>query len=538
MNLSGLIRKVSDFAASLPGKPNVSFVAAQRAREASACFGNRTAAGSLNFTSSQKALSTAQTVYIDSREDETSFTTQKKKEIEASLERTLDGLFAYLDKCPIRYTDGRLGGGSAFSAGCRLYVSCYRPCSIRLNYMFSLMTFPGASAPELTAICIPEWPERDRQVLVFKEIGVTFILGSDYYGEIKNAFLRMAIASCGDPGLHAASKLMTVENAEGRLQKTGVVLFGISSTGKTTHACHDHGFRKPGESARILQDDLVFWREDGTLAGTERGFYIRTDKLGPASQPLLWRAANSPLAVLENVVVDYEGRPRFDDKTLTSNGRGVIPREALPGSGTGGVDLPPPDRLDRTIFIFMTKNFTVIPILSRLSCEQAAVAYMLTEPFDAVGSEIGKLDGKGGVSAVTVGIGRSRDSINTFYRRLKAYPSIECYMLNNGGVGELVDTGLDGGRRVRKKVTRISIPEVSALIRSLLRNTVRWTDDKNWMCQVPSFAEGVDLSLYDLYAHYDQSRIDMLISQVRSERRAVAARYEGLDERIVDSIDN
>ncbi|MBO4548663.1 MAG: phosphoenolpyruvate carboxykinase (ATP) [Abditibacteriota bacterium] len=538
MNISGLIGKVSVFVAGLRRMPNAEPLTGEEARVRAVPFGVRTRSGGVNFISSLKVMSTAQTVYIDTDMEEMTYATQKKKDMVATLEKTLGELFGYLSRCPLAYTDGQLGSGAGFGASCRLYVSRCCPGNVRLNYMFSRMTFPSrGSEPALTVVAVPEWPEKDRQVLVMREIGVTVILGSDYYGEIKNAFLRMAVASNPDPGFHAATKLMRVPDAGGEMKNVGVVFFGISSTGKTTLACHDHGAGRLGGSAGILQDDLVFWQSDGVMAGTENGFYFRTDRLSGVSQPILREAAESPEAVMENVAVDWRGEVWYDDKTVTGNGRCLVPRSAMPGCGDS-INLPPPSQLDRTVFFFMTKNFTVIPILSRLSCEQAAVAYMLTDPFDAVGSEIGKLDGRGGVSAVAVGMARSRDRINTFYSKLRANPAIECYMLNNGGVGELVDTGLDGGRRVRRKVTRISIPEISAVILGVLRGAVSWKEDPNWMCDVPASIEGVDLSRYDLDAHYDQSRIDMLVAEVRSERRSFASRYEGLDANILDSIEN
>ncbi len=537
MNISGLTAQVKEFVSGLPGKPNASFVSSAAAEKRSRVFGIPVRTGGINFSSFQKVPSTAQTVYIDAGGENNAFATQKKKDIGASLERTLQELFAYLSACPLIYSDGSLGKGSGFSASCRLFVSSYRPESVHLCHMFSLMTFPGKGAPDLTVICIPEWSEKDRQVLVFSGIGVTFILGSDYFGEVRSAFLRMALSLSPDPGLHASAKIMTVEDAEGALKKIGIVFFGISPTGKTTHACHDHGFRRHNEKMHILQDDLLFWQKDGMMAGAENGFYIRTDRLGPISQPVLWKAANSPGAVLENVVVDYQGRPLFEDKTVAACGHGVIPFDVLSGPEGGGINMPPPRELDRMIFFFMTKNFTVVPVLSRLNREQAAVCYMLTEPFDAVGSEIGKLDGRGGVSAVEVGRGNAKNDVDEFYARLTEYPGIECYLLNIGGVGELVDTGLDGGRRILQKVDRFSVSEISIVLRSVLRGTVKWTDDKNWMCRVPSSIEGLDVSRFDLYSYYDQSRIDMLVYAVRSERRAFAARFEGIDKKIIDSIE-
>jgi phosphoenolpyruvate carboxykinase (ATP) len=91
---------------------------------------------------------------------------------------------------------------------------------------------------------VPEWQEKDRQILVFPEIGVTYVLGSDYYGEAKKGFLRMAMWAAKQQdmlGVHAGTKMIKAKDNNGRLRRYSMLLFGFSATGKTTHACHNHG---------------------------------------------------------------------------------------------------------------------------------------------------------------------------------------------------------------------------------------------------------------------------------------------------------
>ena len=99
---------------------------------------------------------------------------------------------------------------------CRTYVTADYA---RLAYMWQETLFPASPAqmssesPDITVIDVPEWPER--KVLVLPESHLTFILGTDYFGEIKKANLRMTmyLAKRRDwLGLHAASKIIRVKN--------------------------------------------------------------------------------------------------------------------------------------------------------------------------------------------------------------------------------------------------------------------------------------------------------------------------------------
>jgi phosphoenolpyruvate carboxykinase (ATP) len=77
-------------------------------------------------------------------------------------------------------------------------------------------------------------------------------------------------------GLHAGAKIVKARDRNGKTRKYSMILFGLSATGKTTHACHNHGLVEDGEGQEIVQDDVIFLRTDGSALGSERGFYIKT----------------------------------------------------------------------------------------------------------------------------------------------------------------------------------------------------------------------------------------------------------------------
>lgn len=534
--------------ADLAGRPNVRVVDADEASRLARPFGTPTRLGSVNYASAVKSLSTALTVYVGSPRVEAGVLTQKKRDIKKSAPETVNRVLAYVSKAPLVRLDCTMGQDSSFMPGCRLYLSTYRPDSARLAYKVAENLYPpdpvipsAARNLDLTVVLLPEWPERDRQVLVFPEIGLTFILGADNFGEVKNAFLRMAMWQAKEQnmlGLHAGTKIVRARTPDGNLRRLGMIMFGIAATGKTTHSCHDHGLDQPGEGVEIAQDDVVFWRHDGSALGTERALYIRTDGLTAGDQPLLHRCAIDPRAILENVVVDYEGNVYFDDRTLTPNGHAIAPRSGLGDYASQSINLPPVSELDGLLILFMVRDYTAVPIVSRLTPEQAAVAFMLSESIDAAGGEQQSGQPSGGIGASPFVIGDAAVDCNLFLDILKSHgDKIECYMLNTGGVGEIVEHEIDGARRVRQKVTRIRIPEMAAVIRSLARGTVTWREDPDWMVETPEHLDGIDISLFDLRRHYDQSKIDSLIAEIRLERARYAEQFPGLAPAIRSAVE-
>jgi len=209
-----------------------------------------------------------------------------------------------------------------FKKSCRLYVTAEYA---RLPLMWGNTLFlPEGKEPDFVSIAVPEWEEK--RVLVFPEMGLTIILGSDYKGEQKKAMLRQVMFWAkkeGNLGLHAASKILRVMRGD-QLKDFGFLLFGLSGTGKTSLSCHSHWLSFP-ETVVIRQDDVVILKRDGTAVGTEDSFYIKTESLEPSSQPLLYAAALSPRAILENVCVSREtGSVDFFNSDVTSNGRAMV----------------------------------------------------------------------------------------------------------------------------------------------------------------------------------------------------------------------
>ena len=404
-----------------------------------------------------------------------------------------------------------------FKKNCRVYVTADYP---RIPLMWGNTLFPPEGGePDFISITVAEWPEK--RVLVFPESGLTLILGSDYKGENKKAMLRQVMYWAkkeGNLGLHAASKIIRVFR-DGKVRDFGFILFGLSGTGKTALSCHSHWLRPP-ERVVIRQDDVVILRCDGSAIGTEESFYLKTDGLEPAAQPLLYAAAISPRAILENVCVDpATGKVDFFDTTLTSNGRAMVKRHDIAFTDNK-IDLAKVD-----FVIFITRRSDILPPVMRLSPERAAAAFMLGESVETSAgdpAEAGKLRRVVGTNPFIVG--PEDEEGNIFLNILRNNPEIQCYILNTGIVG--------GAERGQK----ITVKDSVKVLEMIARGKIIWKKDEFWGYEVPVQIPDIDLNRFDLDNYYSKEQIQKLSEDLKQQRLEWLSQFKRLDKDILKAI--
>jgi phosphoenolpyruvate carboxykinase (ATP) len=537
-----LLQTVLKTMKSLRHSDSVSYPNTEDLKRTAERYGVRTVYGNYNFVSTVKNRSAWLTVYIGSPKVLQQQISQRQKEILRDTPKTVELVHEYVRRAPLVCIERTMGDDSYFNPHCTLYVSVHRKEMIRLAYMVGQTFFPlrsEAPEPELYLLYVPEWQEKDRQILVFPEIGVTYVLGSDYYGEAKKGFLRMAMWAAkqeGMLGVHAGAKIVKGKDDAGNIKRYSMILFGLSATGKTTHACHNHGLLEDGEGQEIVQDDVVFVKPDGSTLGTERGFYLKTGYLDPKVQPIIFRAAISHNTIFENVMIDHLGNVHFDDTTLTENGRAIIQRDDLGADKSEGVNLPPLDELDGMIIFFITRRNTVVPIASKLTLEQAAAAFMLGESVETSAGD----PRRAGDSVREVGtnpfiVGDEAFEGNWFYDFLKKHSrKIQCYLLNTGGVGEVREEG--ESNKILKHAVRVEIPEMAGIIRGIVRNSAEWTREPHFGTFVPRNVNRVKMANFDPSRFYSQEQINAYVDRLKKERVEWLKRFENLNPAILDAI--
>ena len=390
----------------------------------------------------------------------------------------------------------------------------------RIPMMWGSTLFPPQiRKPDFVTISVPEWEER--RVIVLPELNLTFILGTDYKGENKKAMLRLLMYNAkkrGCLGLHAGSKILRLKK-DGELSDVGFIFFGLSGTGKTTLSCHSHWLKFP-ERVIIRQDDVTILTPDGRAIGTEACFYIKTDGLEQDTQPLLFAAALSPRAILENVKVHAgDGRVDFFDTTLTSNGRAMVMRSDIAYTDNK-VDV---DNVNNIIFI--TRRNDVVPPVARLNAEQGAAAFMLGESIETSAGD----PTQAGKPLRVVGtnpfiVGSEAEEGNIFLDILRRNPSIRCYIMNTGRVG--------GDQRGEKITIRDSVK----IIENIARGTISWKKDPYWGHDVPESMPDLDMERFNLLNPYTKDRVIELNDGLRDERMEWISRFDDLDPDIIKSI--
>jgi phosphoenolpyruvate carboxykinase (ATP) len=408
--------------------------------------------------------------------------------------------------------DRRMGMSPDVPIHCRLFVPKEYA---RIALMWHNMLFPSDSSkePDFISIYVPDWPER----LIFLDVnqGYTYILGADYPGEAKKSMLRQAmywIKRRGGLGLHAGSKVLRVIGPDGELRDVGFLLFGLSGTGKTTLTLHDHGLEEP-ERAIIKQDDVVLMTADGQAYGTEDGFYIKTEGLEP-SQTVLWGAATHPTAVYENIKVDDNGKVDFLDTSITSNGRGVVLRKFIRGTGEG-IDL---DKANKIVFI--TRRNDVVPVCARLTAEQAAAYFMLGESIEtSAGDPTRAGQAKREVGTNPFIVGPEAEEGNRLLAILRDNPDMQAYILNTGSIG--ANDGFPG--------EKISIKVSTEIMKQIAKEGIEWERDPDWSYETPKSVPGIELAKYSPGTYYTAERYRELVDKLRAERRAWLEQFPGLD---------
>jgi len=433
--------------------------------------------------------------------------------------RLLEEVAEYLKGKTVISLDRKMGTTKPFY--CRAYVSANYP---HIPYLWGKMLFPApkGKSPDFTSVQLPEWPET--KVLVDPKSGITFILGSDYTGELKKANLRLAMYQTkkqGGLGLHAGAKLLRLRGQRGKLENKGVLLFGLSATGKTTLTCHSHWLdKKKGEGTVIRQDDVVLMQPDSYCRGTEDNFYIKTDALEPEDQPILYKAAKSKNALFENVKVKRSGELDFFDDSITTNGRAVVLRSEMKDTDKK-IDLP-----QTHMIIFLTRRNTIIPPVAKLTNEQAAAFFMLGESMGSAASDVSPGKPRRVVGTNPFIIGSEAEEGNRFYKIISSNPHLDCYFLNTGSIGA-------GGKGKPEKIT---VRDSATIIKEIARGTLKWREDPDWGYLVLDEVPGVDASKFHPEDFYSKEQYSKLTKALKKERATWLAKFPKLNPKIKQSI--
>ena len=334
---------------------------------------------------------------------------------------------------------------------------------------------------------------------------IKIVRNSNYIGEYKKGVFAAEDWNAKIKGgifLHAGCREDYLQTADGDYNTVRSLLIALSANGKTTLTSKILA-RKEKEKSWLVQDDGGTLMPDGSFHGFEAGgIYVKTEGVNPMDQVEIYYGLLKNKTLCENVYVDDDRDFDFYNLEKTSNGRAVILRRNFLHASSY-IDV---DRIDNLILI--TRG-PIIPAISKLTLEQAAVCMILGQAMESSAGDptrAGKIRTEFFYDPFMAG--DKAEHANRFYEILKNLPHINYYLINTGRIGE------------REHYKDIRLEHTVSILDSLLRGGLKdWSDSPTGL-RVPKSVRGVD-SIYmhpeKLYSENDFKAKQKELNKIRCE---------------------
>ena len=332
---------------------------------------------------------------------------------------------------------------------------------------------------------------------------IVLIGGTSYAGEIKKSVftaLNYLLPPKGVMPMHCSANEGPAGDA--------AVFFGLSGTGKTTLSA---------DPARtLIGDDEHGWGPHGVF-NFEGGCYAKTIRLSAEAEPEIFSTTRRFGTVLENVVLDEQRVPDFDDGSLTENTRCAYPLDFIANASASGRAGHPKN------IIFLTADaFGVMPPVARLSPAQAMYHFLSGYTAKVAGTEKGVTEPEATFSTCFGApfMPRHPSEYGNLLRDLIASHGADCWLVNTGWTGGAYGTG-----------SRMPIKATRALLTAALDGSLKEAEfrtDANFGFAVPTAAPGVDSTILDPRATWaDKAAYDRQAARLVGMFIANFEKFEG-----------
>jgi phosphoenolpyruvate carboxykinase (ATP) len=391
----------------------------------------------------------------------------------------LDHVVEYLSARDAFVFDGTAGAEGQYSLPIRVVTeNAYE--ALFAEYMFLQSAKPLATfAPELTVLAAPgcrvapraDGPRAETFILLDLERRIVLIGGTAYCGEIKKAVFSVLNFLLPDQGIMP----MHCSATAGRDGRTALY-FGLSGTGKTTLSSD------PERS--LIGDDEHGWSATG-IFNFENGCYAKCIHLNEEQEPYIWQAVQRG-ALLENVVLDAQGNPDFDDGSLTENTRAAYPLSYSPLAESTRQGKSP-----NTVVFLTADAFGVLPPVSRLTTNGALYHFLSGYTSKIAGTERGVKEPSATFSSCFGApfMPRHIGDYAELLRQRLAENNSEVFLLNTGWCRGPYGTG-----------TRFKLQDTRTILRAVLAgelSNVPVRHDDRFNLDVPQSVPGLDAELLD-----------------------------------------
>ena len=327
----------------------------------------------------------------------------------------------------------------------------------------------------------PKWEEHGMNSEVFTVFNLSkkmqLIGGSWYGGEMKKGMFAMM-------NYYLPLQKIAAMHCSANRGKDGdvAIFFGLSGTGKTTLSTD------PNRS--LIGDDEHGWDDEG-IFNFEGGCYAKTIDLDKDSEPEIYQAIRRD-ALLENVVVDANGKIDFTDGSLTQNTRVSYPIYHI-----DNIVKPISKAGHATKVIFLTADaFGVLPPVSKLTKDQTKYHFLSGFTAKLAGTELGVTTPQPTFSAC---FGEAFLSLHP----TKYAEELIRKMDMNDAKAYLVNTGWNGSGK------RISIKDTRGIIDAILNGDIEKAETKVmpiFNLEIPTALPGVDTSVLDTRDTYSDAK--------------------------------
>ena len=296
---------------------------------------------------------------------------------------------------------------------------------------------------------------------------IVLIGGTSYAGEMKKSvftYLNYVLPNKKIMPMHCSANIGDAGDS--------ALFFGLSGTGKTTLSADPN--------RTLLGDDEHGWGPDG-IFNFEGGCYAKAIKLSREAEPEIYATTERFGTVMENVVLDDQGRPDFDDGSRTENTRIAYPLDFIANaSSTGLAGMP------KNIVMLTCDAFGVMPPIAKLTPAQAMYHFLSGYTAKVAGTEKGVTEPQATFSTCFGApfVPRHPSVYGNMLRDLIAKHDVDCWLVNTGWTGGKYGVG----RRMPIRVTRRLL--TAALDGSLNRADFR--TDPYFGFSVPTSVPGVE----------------------------------------------
>jgi phosphoenolpyruvate carboxykinase (ATP) len=327
--------------------------------------------------------------------------------------------------------------------------------------------------------------------------------GTFYAGEIKKSIFtvmndRLPLENVFP--MHCSANV----DADGRV----AIFFGLSGTGKTTLSADPE--------RALIGDDEHGWGNSGVF-NFEGGCYAKVIKLSAEAEPEIYKTTHTFGTILENVVLDENGKLDLDDSSKTENTRAAYKLEQIANAH--------PDKRaghPSAVVMLTADAFGILPPIARLDRAQALYYFLSGFTAKLAGTEIG--------------VTEPQPTFSTCFGApfLPQPPSVYAEMLGrkldeHGSTVWLVNTGWTGGPVGEGR--RMPIAATRAMLHAALSgelDAVDYRTDEVFGVEVPLVVPGVDASLLDPRSTWrDPSAYD---TKARELARMFRQNFERFDD--------